>query len=364
MWRTLVAKEMRAHLVSFRFLASFVILFVVVAVTAAVLTADYVAKLDEYSARQAEIDRYLRSYAHFNRIQNVLQPTQPPIPFQSLVRGLTADVNMEAFDDDPLPVMFPLIDLTFIVTILMSLVALILTYDAVSGEKEEGTLKLMLANSLPRSKLILAKVAGAGLTLVGPLVVSLAAGMLVVLLHPRVDWTGADWGALGLILVGADHLQRRLLAHRDPRLVGPPLERLVDHDLALRLDAPRPGRAQPQSLRGLVPLARAVADQGRPGDGPPDRRRSGRPRTQAHGRVPGPGPQGVPRARGEADGGRGQEAGRRGPRVPEGVTRPTARPSRGPGPRPTASRTRRPTRSTRTWTGRRPPRRSWRACSR
>ncbi len=203
MWRTLVAKEMRAHLVSFRFLASFVILFVVVAVTAAVLTADYVAKLDEYSARQAEIDRYVRSYAHFNRIQNVLQPAQPPIPFQSLVRGLTADVNMEAFDDDPLPVMFPLIDLTFIVTILMSLVALILTYDAVSGEKEEGTLKLMLANSLPRSKLILAKVAGAGLTLVGPLVVSLAAGMLVVLLHPRVDWTGADWGALGLILVGA-----------------------------------------------------------------------------------------------------------------------------------------------------------------
>jgi len=45
--------------------------------------------------------------------------------------------------------------------------------------------------------------AGAGLTLVGPLAVSLAAGMLVVLLHPRVDWTGADWGALGLILVGA-----------------------------------------------------------------------------------------------------------------------------------------------------------------
>jgi len=203
MWKTLVAKEMRAHLLSFRFLASFVILFVLVTATAVVLTGDYVRKLDEYSGRQAELDRYLRSYAHFNRIGNVLQPTQPPIPFQTLIRGLTADVNMEAFDDDPLPVMFPLIDLTFIVTILMSLVALILTYDAVSGEKEEGTLKLMLANSLPRSKVVLAKVAGAGLTLVGPLVASLAAGMLVVLLHPRVDWTGVDWAALGLIVVGA-----------------------------------------------------------------------------------------------------------------------------------------------------------------
>jgi len=203
MLKTLILKEMRAHLLSFRFLASFVILFVLVVVTATVLTGDYVRKLDEYSARQAAIDRYLRTYAHFNRIQNVLQPTQPPIPFQTLVRGLTADVNVEEFDDDPLPVMFPLIDLTFIVTILMSLVALILTYDAVSGEKEEGTLKLMLGNSLPRSKIVLAKAAGAGLTLVGPLVVSLAAGMLVILLHPRVDWSGVDGAALALIVVGA-----------------------------------------------------------------------------------------------------------------------------------------------------------------
>jgi len=203
MGKTLLVKEMRAHLLAFRFLASCAILFVLVVVTAVVLTGDYVRKLDEYSGRQAEIDRYLRSYAHFNRIGAILQPTQPPIPFQALVRGLTADVNMEAFDDDPLPVMFPLIDLTFIVTILVSLMALILTYDAVCGEKEDGTLKLMLANSLPRSKILLAKVAGAGLTLAGPLVVSLAAGMLVVLLHPRVDWAGVDWGALGLIVAGA-----------------------------------------------------------------------------------------------------------------------------------------------------------------
>ncbi len=27
--------------------------------------------------------------------------------------------------------------------------------------------------------------------------------MLIILLHPRVSWTGADWGALGLIVAGA-----------------------------------------------------------------------------------------------------------------------------------------------------------------
>lgn len=203
MMKTLVAKEIRANLLSFRFLASFVILFVIVTIMALVLAGDFTRSLDDYSLRQAELEKYLRTYAHFNRIGGVLQATQPPIPFQALVRGLSADVNMEHFDNDPLPVMFPLIDLTFIVTILMSLVALILSYDAISGEKEDGTLKLMLSNGLPRSRIVLAKFAGGVLTIAGPFLVSLAAGMLIILLHPRVVWTGADWGALGLIATGA-----------------------------------------------------------------------------------------------------------------------------------------------------------------
>jgi len=203
MMKTLIIKEIRGNILSFRFLASFVILFVVVTVTAAVLAGDYTRSLDDYSLRQAEVDKYLRSYAHFNRIQNVLRATPPPIPFQALIRGLAADVNMENFDNDPLPVMFPLTDLVFIVTILMSLVALILSYDAISGEKEDGTLKLMLSNGLARSKIVLAKFAGGVLTIAGPFLVSLAAGMLIILLHPRVAWAGADWGALGLIALGA-----------------------------------------------------------------------------------------------------------------------------------------------------------------
>jgi ABC-type transport system involved in multi-copper enzyme maturation permease subunit len=203
MLKTIIAKEIRNSILSFRFLVSFALLFVIVTVTALVLTSDYSRRQQEYSQRQAEIETYLKNYAHFNRIGNVLQATQPPIPFQTLIRGLTADVNIEEFDDDPLPVMFPLIDLTFIVTVLVSLIALILSYDAVCGEREDGTLKLMLANGLSRSKIILGKFAGGVLSLLAPFLVSLAAGMIVILVHPGVSWSGADWGALGLIVLGA-----------------------------------------------------------------------------------------------------------------------------------------------------------------
>jgi ABC-type transport system involved in multi-copper enzyme maturation permease subunit len=203
MLKTIIKKEIQNNIFSFRFLTSFALLLIIVSVTVFILTNDYLKKIDEYSQRQTEIENYMKNYAHFNRVQNVLQATQPPLPFYSLIRGLSSDINIGEFDDDPLPVMFPLIDLVFIVAILMSLIALIFSYDSVCGEKEDGTLKLMLSNDFSRSKVILGKITGGVLTLFIPFLFSLIVGLLIITLQPRVAWNGADWGALGLIVIGA-----------------------------------------------------------------------------------------------------------------------------------------------------------------
>jgi ABC-type transport system involved in multi-copper enzyme maturation permease subunit len=202
MFQTLVLKEIHNHILSFRFVVTSLLLLVVVPATVLVLTNDYVRQLDDYSRRQVEIERYLERYAHFNRLGNIVQPTQPPVPLMTLVRGLSADVDTSAFDNDPLPVVFPLLDLTFIVAILFSLAALVFTYDSVSGEREDGTLKLMLANGLPRAKILLGKIAGGMMTLLIPFLVSTAVGLFIILLNPRVSWKGADFGALGGIFLG------------------------------------------------------------------------------------------------------------------------------------------------------------------
>ncbi len=203
MLSALITKDIRNHVLSFRFQATFLLLLVIVPLTVLVLTNDYVRKQDDYSRRQAAIQAYLARYAHFNRVGAIVAPTQPPFPILALVRGLSADTNMEAFDNDPLPVMFPLIDLTFIVAILLSLAALVFTYDALSGEKEDGTLKLMLANGVSRARIILAKILGGFAALFISFLVSLILGLILLLLNPRVGWRGTDWGALGLILAGA-----------------------------------------------------------------------------------------------------------------------------------------------------------------
>ena len=199
---TLIKKEILNSVFSFRFVVTFVLLVVIVPVTIFILTNDYVKKVDEYSFRQNSIDNYLKNYAHFNRIGNVIAPSQPPIPFYSLVRGISSDVNINKFDDDPLPVVFPLLDLVFIVGILLSLAALIFSYDAVSGEKEDGTLKLMMSNCLARSEILLGKIIGGTLTLLIPFVLSLVLGLFVILLNSRVAWAGTDWATLALVFLG------------------------------------------------------------------------------------------------------------------------------------------------------------------
>lgn len=208
MLKTIINKEIQNNIFSFRFLVTFLILIVIVSTAVVILTDDYVRKLDEYSQRQREIENYMRNYAHFNRVRSVIWPSQPPIPSYSLMRGLTPDDYIienvfGEFDSDPLPIMFPLIDLTFIVTILLSLIALLFSYDSVCGEKEDGTLKLIFSNGLSRSKVVLGKIIGGASTLFIPFLISLILGLLIIHLNPRVSWAGANWGAFCLIILGS-----------------------------------------------------------------------------------------------------------------------------------------------------------------
>lgn len=203
MFRAVLAKEIRNHLLSFRFLAVFVMLMVVVPATVLILSTDTLRKQEEYSRRQAEIQAYLGQYAHFNRLFAVISPSVPPIPMLALVRGLADDANVNAFNNDPLPVMFPLIDLVFVVTILMSLAALVFSYDAVAGDREDGTLKLTLANGVPRSTVMAGKVLGGAVALFVPFLATLSLGLIFILVNPRIGWSAADGAALGLLLAAA-----------------------------------------------------------------------------------------------------------------------------------------------------------------
>lgn len=71
-------------------------------------------------------------------------------------------------------------DAVFIVQSVLGLLALLLVFDAISGERESGVLRLLLSSPVRRADLLLGKALGAVLTLTLPLVLGCAGAVAVV----------------------------------------------------------------------------------------------------------------------------------------------------------------------------------------
>ena len=70
--------------------------------------------------------------------------------------------------DNPFLNIFASIDIISIFEVVFSFMALIFAYDALAGERERGTLRLMLTHPLRRGYILLAKYIGAMLCLLAP----------------------------------------------------------------------------------------------------------------------------------------------------------------------------------------------------
>lgn len=92
------------------------------------------------------------------------------------------------------------LDWIFIIGVIVSFAAIILTYDAISGEREDGTLKLMLSNSISRASVVLGKYLGGLISLLIPLMAALILN-LVIVLSLGVNFTVDQWSKIGVILL-------------------------------------------------------------------------------------------------------------------------------------------------------------------
>jgi ABC-type transport system involved in multi-copper enzyme maturation permease subunit len=102
----------------------------------------------------------------------------------------------------PIFAVFGDLDLTFIIKIVISLFAILFTYDIISGEKERGTLRLCLSNSVPRNTFILGKSIGSFLSLLLPLIIPLLISLILIMIFGDITFSGEDWIRLGAVVVG------------------------------------------------------------------------------------------------------------------------------------------------------------------
>jgi ABC-type transport system involved in multi-copper enzyme maturation permease subunit len=95
---------------------------------------------------------------------------------------------------------FAAVDFAFVVRVVLSLMVIFLAYNAISEEKSRGTLKQVLANSLPRDQLLLGKFAGGLFVVLGSLLISAIVVALIMLFHPAISVGGSDWTRILSIL--------------------------------------------------------------------------------------------------------------------------------------------------------------------
>ena len=200
MFGHIAQKEFLSNILSLRFLVAFLLAFILMVLSAYVLTSDYAHQVEDYSARVRARDNWFEQYAHSNRIGIIVdQKLRSPTMMSALFRGIPQDIDVESFDLSPMPALFPLMDWLFIVGVVMSLLALVFSYDAICGEREDGTLSLTMSYPVSRSVVLLGKWTGGFLSLLLPVTTAWVAGLHIVNINPNIHLSGKDFGVLGLV---------------------------------------------------------------------------------------------------------------------------------------------------------------------
>ncbi len=88
---------------------------------------------------------------------------------------------------------FDSLDWAFVVSVIMSFAAIVLVYDSISGEWEDGTLRLSMSNPLPRSTVILGKYLGITIVLMIPLLFGMLSSMIILSISEEITIAGMDW---------------------------------------------------------------------------------------------------------------------------------------------------------------------------
>jgi ABC-2 family transporter protein/Domain of unknown function (DUF3526) len=205
-------KELLHHLAGFRFWVGALLTIVLAASSTLVTTRDYNLRLSSYRERVASQEEKLRAVSVYSFLQPLI--VRPPEALSVLDQGFDSRLGTDAevrllsipveatggHRGNEFLVSVPAVDLTTIVSVVLGLLALLLTCDAVTSEREDGTLRAVFANPVPRRTVLAGKLAGGLLALTLLLVTGLLVSLALFHLEVEAGLTAEQWlRILGLV---------------------------------------------------------------------------------------------------------------------------------------------------------------------
>ena len=199
---TVVKKEILENIHSFKFVVITLLSVILVLTSIFVMYRDYQLRVENYEVLRPDSSQPVA----------IIQPT----PLSIFAKGLDENMGrsyevkfggqiMVGSKQQSVNKIFRLFttpDLLYVIKVVMALCAMLFAFSAVSGEKEAGTLGLVLSNRLGRAILLTGKWIGGFASLVVPFLVAVLLGVILVTVSPMVQMSGEDWLRLGLFLLG------------------------------------------------------------------------------------------------------------------------------------------------------------------
>jgi hypothetical protein len=203
-------KELLHSVLTIRFAITVLVCCLLMPISVGVLSNDYLSEKADFEGRQE-----LEALRQGGKGQMV-KVFRPVPQLMALFRGTGAySVNGIELNDEPwnrqlsstvqspTEAVFPTVDLTFILGFVLSAMAVILSFDSLSGEKAYATLRLVMANRLPRSSLVIGKWIGLSVALLIPFLLGIIISLLVFILITGIGFEIEAWSALGLSIAVA-----------------------------------------------------------------------------------------------------------------------------------------------------------------
>ena len=211
----IIQREFVSNVLTSRFMIGFIVCLISTTAAVFVQVADYEKRLAAYHTAVQEYHDETRTWDLYSQINPKAHRKPNPLSiFNVGTEKSGADmVSIELAtpiwereaqkqgSDNPFLSIFLSVDVIFVFKIVLSALAILFAYNTISGEREDGTLKLVLSNPVPRDALVLGKYLGGVLSLFPIVVISFTVGIVTAYASPATDFDVGDLLRLVMVLV-------------------------------------------------------------------------------------------------------------------------------------------------------------------
>jgi ABC-type transport system involved in multi-copper enzyme maturation permease subunit len=207
--KTIIKREILEYLKSAKFLIGLFIAIILTAASTTLNVQDYAIRYQDYldAKKEFKSDGFeIRIFREPQVLSALARGKDRDVGNQARISVMTAPRQLSGYmgsrsKKNPSFVGFSAVDFAFLVRVVLSLLVVFLAYNAVSEEKANGTLKLALANALPRDKLLVGKLLSGLVVVVGSLAVAALLASLILIVHPGVALSAGDLSRIATLFV-------------------------------------------------------------------------------------------------------------------------------------------------------------------